>query len=98
MRGPRLRRYIWRPSLRDALPRWCAKSRMAAPKNPQKGGIIDASDLRYTPRIFSTNWYFVVVAIVLSAVLSYLYSYKLPEVYGATTQILLKDRETYNYQ
>ncbi|MCB0764636.1 MAG: hypothetical protein KDB84_08030, partial [Flavobacteriales bacterium] len=28
----------------------------------------------------------------------YLYSYKLPDVYGATTQILLKDREVYDYQ
>ncbi|MCB0814609.1 MAG: hypothetical protein KDB87_15790, partial [Flavobacteriales bacterium] len=28
----------------------------------------------------------------------YLYSYKIPEVYGASTQILLKDKEVYNYQ
>lgn len=86
------------PFARDAPQGWLAKARMAAPKNPQKGGMIEASDLRYFLRIFSQNWYFVVVAVVLSAVLSYLYSYKLPEVYGATTQILLKDRETYNYQ
>ncbi len=38
------------------------------------------------------------VALILSAVLSYLYSYKIPEVYGASTQILLKDKDTYNYQ
>jgi tyrosine-protein kinase Etk/Wzc len=30
--------------------------------------------------------------------LSYLYSYKLPDIYGARTQILLKDREVYDYQ
>ena len=64
----------------------------------QKGGIIDVGDLRYFIRIFSRNWYFVVVAVVLSAVLSYLYSYKIPEVFGASTQILLKDRDIYNYQ
>ncbi len=70
---------------------------MAAPTGP-KAGIIDVNDLRYFLRIFSKNWYFVVVALLLSAILSYLYSYKIPEVYGASTQILLKDRETYNYQ
>lgn len=70
---------------------------MAAAAGP-KAGIIDVNDLRSFLRIFSKNWYFVVVALILSAVLSYLYSYKIPEVYGASTQILLKDRETYNYQ
>lgn len=70
---------------------------MAAPAGP-KSGVIDVNDLRYFLRIFSKNWYFVVVAVILSAVLSYLYSYKIPEVYGANMQILLKDRETYNYQ
>jgi hypothetical protein len=51
---------------------------MAAPKPQQRGSIIDAKDLRYFLRIASKNWYFVVVALLLSAVLSYLYSYKLP--------------------
>jgi len=70
---------------------------MAAAAGP-KAGIIDVNDLRAFLRIFSKNWYFVVVALILAAVLSYLYSYKIPEVYGASTQILLKDRDTYNYQ
>ncbi len=30
--------------------------------------------------------------------LSWLYSYKLPEVYGSSTQILLKSQDVYNYQ
>ncbi|MBL0126364.1 MAG: polysaccharide biosynthesis tyrosine autokinase [Flavobacteriales bacterium] len=71
---------------------------MASPKSQQRGNIIDAKDLRYFIRIASKNWYFVAVAMVLASVLSYLYSYKLPDVYGARTQILLKDRETYGYQ
>ena len=49
-------------------------------------------------RIVSKNWYFVVVALAISGVLSYLYSYKLPDVYGASTQILLRDKEVYDYQ
>lgn len=71
---------------------------MAAPIPKQRGSIIDAGDLRYFLRIVSKNWYFVVVALLLSAVLSYLYSYKLPDIHGATTQILLKDQEVYDYQ
>lgn len=71
---------------------------MSANKSQQRGSIIDAKDLRYALRIISKNWYFVAVALVLSAVLSYLYSYKLPDIYGARTQILLKDREVYDYQ
>ncbi|MFT3885246.1 MAG: GNVR domain-containing protein [Flavobacteriales bacterium] len=70
---------------------------MAAAAGP-KAGIIDVKDLRYFLRIFSKNWYFVVVAIILSAVLSYLYSYKIADVYGATTRILLKDNKVYDYQ
>jgi len=61
-------------------------------------GIIDANDLRYFFRIFSKNWYFVLIAVVLSSALSWMYSYKLPEVYGSSTQILLKSRDVYNYQ
>ncbi|MBK7084106.1 MAG: polysaccharide biosynthesis tyrosine autokinase [Flavobacteriales bacterium] len=71
---------------------------MATPGSQAKGGIIDVNDLRYFLRIFSKNWYFVVVAVVLSAALSYLYSYKIPEVFGASSQVLLKDRDVYNYQ
>jgi hypothetical protein len=40
---------------------------MAAPKPQQRGSIIDAKDLRYFIRIASKNWYFVVVALLLSA-------------------------------
>lgn len=70
---------------------------MAAAPTP-KGGIIEVNDLRNVARIVSKNWYLVVIALVLSAVLSFLYSYKIPEVYGASTQILLKDRTAYDYQ
>ncbi len=71
---------------------------MPESNNRQRGSIIDAKDLRYFMRIVAKNWYFVVVALLLSAVLSYLYSYKLPDIYGASTQILLKDEEVYDYQ
>jgi capsular exopolysaccharide synthesis family protein len=76
-----------------------APLRMAAvPKQPQRGNIVDAKDLRYFMRIASKNWYIVAVSLMLSSVLAYLYSYKLPDIYGATTQILLTNSEVYGYQ
>jgi capsular exopolysaccharide synthesis family protein len=71
---------------------------MAATAGPKGGGIVEVGDLRNILRIVSKNWYFVAIALLVSAVLSYLYSYKIPNVYGATTQILLKDKESYDYQ
>ena len=70
----------------------------ATPRTPQRGNIVDAKDLRYFMRIASKNWYFVAVALVLATVMAYLYSYKLPDIYGSSTQILLKDNDVYNYQ
>lgn len=71
---------------------------MVTQPTQSRASIIDAKDLRYFMRIASKNWYFVAVALVLAAVLAYLYGYKLPDIHGASTQILLKDREVYNYQ
>ena len=88
----------WGPRSLVTHPGGLANAHMATTKPQQRGSIIDAKDLRYFIRIASKNWYFVVVALLLSAVLSYLYSYKLPDIHGATTQILLKDNEVYDYQ
>jgi capsular exopolysaccharide synthesis family protein len=71
---------------------------MTAHKPQIKGNIVDAKDLRYVLRIFSKNWYIVAVALAISGVLSYLYTYKLPDIYGASTSILLKEKTTYDYQ
>ena len=90
--------YICRPSPEPALSRsTVANSIMASAPGPKKG-IIEVNDLRNFMRIVSKNWYFVAVALLLSAVLSYLYSYKIANVYAARTQILLKDKESYDYQ
>lgn len=49
-------------------------------------------------RIASKNWYIVAVALAISAVLAFLYTYKLPDIYGASSSILLKEKTTYDYQ
>jgi len=71
---------------------------MTAHKPQIKGGIIEAKDLRTVLRIASKNWYIVAVALAISAVLAFLYTYKLPDIYGASSSILLKEKTTYDYQ
>jgi len=64
----------------------------------KKANIIELDDLRSFLKIFSQNWHIIVLLILLSGVLSYFYTYKLPDVYAAKTQILLKSDDTYDYQ
>jgi capsular exopolysaccharide synthesis family protein len=71
---------------------------MTAQRAQSRGSIIDAKDLRYVLRIASKNWYIVAVALALSGVLSFLYTYKLPDIHGASTSILLKEKTMYDYQ
>lgn len=71
---------------------------MTAQRSQIKGGIIEAKDLRTVLRIVSKNWYIVAVALAISGVLAFLYTYKLPDIYGASTSILLKEKTTYDYQ
>lgn len=69
------------------------------PQKPQiKGGIVDAKDLRTVLRISSKNWYVLAVALAVSGVLSFLYTYKLPDIFGASMSVLLKEKTTYDYQ
>ncbi len=64
----------------------------------KKINIIELEDLIGFLRIFAKNWYVIVSFVVLSIVLSYFYTYKIPNIYAAKSQILLKSDETYDYQ
>ena len=65
---------------------------------PKKTSIIDIEDLRSFWKLFSRNWYIIAVFLVLSLVTCYFYTYKLPNIYAAKSQVLLKTDETYDYQ
>ena len=64
----------------------------------KKQNIIDLDDLRSFMKIFSKNWYIILFFVIISMVISYFYTYKLPDIYAAKTQILLKSDNTYDYQ
>lgn len=67
-------------------------------KEKQKTNIIEMDDLKSFFTNFYKNWYIIVIFVSIAAFASYLYTYKLPDIYAAKTQILLKNNETYDYQ
>lgn len=64
----------------------------------KKSNIIDLEDLRFFTNLLVKNWYIIISFLFISVILSYFYTYKLPDVYAAKTQILLKTDDTYDYQ
>ncbi len=64
----------------------------------KKQNIIELDDLRAFTKVFSKNWYIILFFIMVSMVIAYFYTYKLPDIYAAKTQILLKSDNTYDYQ
>ncbi|MCE3279412.1 MAG: capsular biosynthesis protein [Bacteroidetes bacterium] len=64
----------------------------------KKSNILELDDLKSFLKVFSRNWYIILFFIIAAFVLSYFYTYKLPDIYAAKSQILLKNQETYDYQ
>lgn len=60
--------------------------------------IIDSKDLKKVWQLLRDNWLIILSFVLLSMIAAYLYSYKLPKIYAAKTQLLLKSQETYSYQ
>lgn len=60
--------------------------------------IVDIKDIRKIINSLAENWYVVLFFVFASVVIAYFYSYKLPKIYAAKTQLILQNQETYNYQ
>ncbi|HET6244701.1 MAG: polysaccharide biosynthesis tyrosine autokinase [Bacteroidetes bacterium] len=63
-----------------------------------KGSIIDSKDLKQVWKVFIENWYIMLLFVLISASIAYIYTYKLTDVFAGRTQILIKSSETYDYQ
>ena len=68
---------------------------MATAKNTT---IVDIEDIKKLLQILLTNWYVFVICFFLSLIGAYFYSYRLPVIYAARSQLLLKTSETYPIQ
>jgi tyrosine-protein kinase Etk/Wzc len=66
---------------------------MAQQKIQNNNTLFDATDIKTSLRILKKNWYIMIIFIVVSYLASYYYTYKLIDVYAASTQILLKSNE-----
>ncbi|MDP4587313.1 MAG: Wzz/FepE/Etk N-terminal domain-containing protein, partial [Flavobacteriales bacterium] len=64
----------------------------------KKTNLVDADDLRPLFKFLGKNWYLILSFPLIAFCIAYLYTYKLPNIYAAKTEILLKSSETYDYQ
>lgn len=69
---------------------------MAAGKLPNT--IIELKDIKKILQVLLGNWHIVLVCVLVSAVAAYFYSYRLPKIYAARTQVILKSDEIYPIQ
>jgi tyrosine-protein kinase Etk/Wzc len=60
--------------------------------------IVSMDDVKVLFKIFRKNWYFLIFLPPFFAVLAYLYTYRQTTVYAASTRVLLKSNEIYDYQ
>ncbi|MEZ4720825.1 MAG: polysaccharide biosynthesis tyrosine autokinase [Flavobacteriales bacterium] len=60
--------------------------------------IVSRKDIVNIVSIILANWYWLVTLPILAYLTSYVYTHRIPEVYAAKCQILLKSNETYDYQ
>ncbi|MBL7885080.1 MAG: hypothetical protein JNL69_13485, partial [Bacteroidia bacterium] len=62
----------------------------------KKASIVDFDDIRAVFRFISRSWYILLISLALFALASYVYTYKMPNIYEAQTQILLKSNDQVN--
>lgn len=58
--------------------------------------IVDIKDIKKILRIFTENWWIILISLILSVVAAYFYSYKLPKIFASKAQVLLKSPDTYS--
>lgn len=66
--------------------------------NRSSGGLIDTKDIEQVFITLRKNILIVLSIPALFYLLGYIYTYRLPDEYGAKVQLLLKSNETYDYQ
>ncbi|NNM95454.1 MAG: polysaccharide biosynthesis tyrosine autokinase [Bacteroidia bacterium] len=59
-------------------------------------GVIDTNDLKSILRIVSKNWWIMASLVLVSFLIGYIYAYKLPDVFQASTKLLLQTNDKYN--
>jgi uncharacterized protein involved in exopolysaccharide biosynthesis len=63
-----------------------------------KTNIVSLEDIRVVQKFITNNWLLLVLIPAFFAGVAYFYTHRLPEIYGAKTEILLKSGEELDYQ
>ena len=61
-----------------------------------KGNIIDLDDFQIIWKLFFKSWYWFFILPVIFFIGSYIYVHRLPDIFGAKTQMLLQSQDTYD--
>jgi capsular exopolysaccharide synthesis family protein len=64
----------------------------------QNSEIISRKDVINVVATVLSNWYIIVAFPFIAFLVSYIYTHRIPDVYAAKCQVLLKSNETYDYQ
>jgi capsular exopolysaccharide synthesis family protein len=64
----------------------------------KKTTIIDVDDLLTIWKFIAKNWYLFIILPAFAALLAYLYTHRLPEIYAAKSEILVKSEKNYDAQ
>jgi len=63
--------------------------------DPKKeNSLIDADDMRIVGKFFIKNWLILILFPGIAAIVSYIYTYRLPDIYAAKTEIMIKSQES----
>jgi tyrosine-protein kinase Etk/Wzc len=64
----------------------------------QKSNFLDADDLRPILKFLAKNWIIMILSVAIMSVIAYFSTYKIPNIFGAKAEILLRSSDTYDYQ
>ncbi|GIV26272.1 MAG: chromosome partitioning protein ParA [Bacteroidia bacterium] len=59
-------------------------------------GIISEKDIQAIIRVIKQNWYIPIITLIISYIAYYFYTYRLTNIYQATTQILINIKDYYD--
>jgi len=62
--------------------------------NTKENNLIDTDDLRIIGKFLSKNWFLLIILPGIAAALAYVYTYRLPDIYAAKTEIMIKSQES----
>jgi len=68
------------------------------PPGKSSGSILDSPEIRLVTKTILKNWWIILSFAAVGYIIGYFYAYRLPDIYAAQTQLLLKSNDQLNSQ